>query len=476
MSRTHAIVVGGSMAGLSAGRVLSQVYDRVTVIDRDTYPEGVGERSGVPHSRHVHALLARGRLELERLFPGFGNLAREGGAHEIDFGMDFATLRPYGWSQRRPDGLSLLFASRNLIESVVRGLFRRLPNVTLLEQTAVTSLNSATNGCRRVTGVTLRSADGSGPTQLDADLVVDASGRASQAPAWLKALGLEPPQETVVNAFAGYSSRWFQAPSPERWPQEWWWKGIWIDLKEPEVLTAGVLFPVEHGRWIITLGGVAKAYPPTDEDGFMEALGSRLRSPILAEAARLAEPLSPVYGHRTMANRFRHYEQWQERLDGFIALGDAVCAFNPVYGQGMTTGTLSAVVLAECLKRYGPDEPDLPQHFFRAQAKVQENPWRLATGADFRFPATEGNQSAGSRVLDPYMKALFATAIDDHVVRRRLSQVINMLKPPSAFFAPPIMGRVALNALRRRVGKHARTPIPDRPPTRPAGSPLPLSP
>ena len=142
----------------------------------------------------------------------------------------------------------------------------------------------------------------------------------------------------------------------------------------------------------------------------------------------------------------------------------------------MTTGTLSAVVLAECLKRYGPDEPDLPQHFFRAQAKVQDNPWRLATGADFRFPATEGNQSAGSRVLDPYMKALFATAIDDHVVRRRLSQVINMLKPPSVFFTPPIMGRVALNALRRRVGKHARTPIPDRPPTRPAGSPLSLSP
>ena len=476
MSQTHAIVIGGSMAGLSAGRVLSSVYQQVTVIDRDTYPEGVGERPGVPHSRHVHALLARGRIELERLFPGFGNLALEGGAHEIDFGMDFATLRPHGWSQRQPDGLNLLFASRNLIESVVRGLFRQLPNVTLMEQTSVTSLNSTKNGCPRATGVQLRSADGSGPTELSADLIVDASGRASQAPAWFKALGLEPPKETVVNAFAGYSSRWFQAPGPERWPKEWWWRGIWIDLKEPEVLTAGVLFPVEHGRWVITLGGVAKEYPPTDEDGFMEALSTRLRSPILAEAARLAEPISPVYGHRTMANRFRHYEKWQERLDGFIALGDAVCAFNPVYGQGMTTGTLSATVLADCLKRYGPDDPDLPQHFFRAQAKVQDSPWRLATGADFRFPATEGTQSPGSRVLDPYMKAMFRTAIDDLVVRRQLSQVLNMLKPPSAFFELPIMGRVALNALRRRFGKNGRMTIPDRPPANAAGSPSDLSP
>ena len=465
MPNTHAIVVGGSMAGLSAGRVLSDHFDHVTIIDRDAYPEGVAERPGVPQSRHVHALLARGRIELERLFPGFDNLMLEGGANDIDFGMDFATLRPFGWGQRQPDGLKLLFASRTLIESVVRGLFRQLPNVTLLEQTTVTALTVTQNGSRRVTGVQLRSADETASTELRADLVVDASGRASKVPDWLQTLGLPPPEESVVNSFSGYSSRWFQAPSPDKWPKEWWWKGIWIDLKEPECLTAGVLFPVENNRWVVTLGGVAKDYPPTDEDGFTEALSTKLRSPILAEAVRLAEPISPVYGHRSMANRFRHYEKWTERLDGFLALGDAVCAFNPVYGQGMTTGTLSAVALESCLQQHGPTNPDLPRHFFRAQAKVQTNPWRIATGADFRFPETEGQQTLGSRLFDPYMKALFAAAIDDMVVRRQLGAVLNMLKPPAAFFELPIISRVAMNALRRRFGNSARgRAIPDRPP------------
>ena len=143
MAKGHAVVIGGSLAGLSAGRVLSDFFERVTVIDRDAYPDGALERPGVPQSRHVHVLLARGRKELERLFPGFDRLMRERGAHEIDFGLDFATLRVEGWAAREADGLRLLFASRNLLESVVRELFRQLPNVTLVERTTVTGIDAA---------------------------------------------------------------------------------------------------------------------------------------------------------------------------------------------------------------------------------------------------------------------------------------------------------------------------------------------
>src|SRR5262249_14526302 len=152
------------------------------------------------------------------------------------------------------------------------------------------------------TGARVIPLDARGPSEMSADLVIDASGRASKAPEWLRALGLEPPEESVVNGHAGYSSRWFQAPESDRWPREWWWKGIWIDSKEPDHMIAGVLFPLEQGRWIVTLGGMAKHYPPTDEAEFMHAL-STLRSPILAEAIRLATPLSPVYSNRSMANR-----------------------------------------------------------------------------------------------------------------------------------------------------------------------------
>jgi 2-polyprenyl-6-methoxyphenol hydroxylase-like FAD-dependent oxidoreductase len=217
-------------------------------------------------------------------------------------------------------------------------------------------------------------------------------------------------------------------------------------------MMAGVLFPVEQGRWIVTLGGMAKHYPPADEAGFMQAL-TTLRSPILAEAVRLATPISSVYSNRAMANRMRHYDQWRERLDGFIALGDSVCAFNPVYGQGMTTGAVSAAILADCLQKKDPTNPDFAQHFFRAQAQFQMHPWRMATGADFRYPTTEGIRPQGARLFDPYMQALFSAAAEDRVVQHRLIEVIHMLQTPSALFAPSIASRVALITARNWLTK-----------------------
>lgn len=440
------------MAGLSAGRVLSDFFDQVTVIDRDAYPEGALERPGVPQSRHVHALLARGRQELDGLFPGFSQVMCEGGVHELDFPSSFATLRPTGWAPRANNRLPLFFASRAQIEATVRGLFRKLPNVTLLERTTVTGLAATRQDHLTATGVHLTPLDGGASITLEADLIVDASGRASKAPEWFRELDLTPPQETIVDSFAGYSSRWFKAPDPSRLPREWWWKGVWIDVKLPENTFAGVLIPVEHGRWLVTIAGVAKHYPPSDEAGFMATL-PQLRSPIIDEMVRLAEPISPVYSNRAMANRFRHYEQWQERLDRFIALGDAACAFNPVYGQGMTTGAVSATILRDCLKQGGPTNPDLPQQFFRAQARFQQTPWGLATGADFRFPNTEGQPSRVSHVIGPYMETLFQAGDEDSVVRIQVSRVLNMLKMPPALFAPHIVARVAWWALKRKLSR-----------------------
>jgi 2-polyprenyl-6-methoxyphenol hydroxylase-like FAD-dependent oxidoreductase len=166
---------------------------------------------------------------------------------------------------------------------------------------------------------------------------------------------------------------------------------------------------------------------------------------------RFAEPISPVYSNRAMANRFRHYEQWQERLDGFIALGDAACAFNPVYGQGMTTGTISATILRDCLKQHGPTTPDLPRLFFRAQARFQQHPWGLATGADFRFPTTEGQRPQVSHLISPYMETLFQAGDNDPVIRHQVGHVLNLLKLPPALLAPHIVARVVWWALKRKL-------------------------
>jgi 2-polyprenyl-6-methoxyphenol hydroxylase-like FAD-dependent oxidoreductase len=458
----HAIVVGGSIAGLSAARVLSEFFDRVTVIDRDALPTGVEDRAGVPQGRHVHALLARGLAELDGLFPGFRTLLLDGGAVDVEFGLDFAALRPFGWAPRVAL-LRLLFASRALIEASVRTLCREIPNVELVERTTVTGLAITTGSSRRVTGVTVSADEPGLGRELAADLVVDASGRGSKAPDWLRAIGVEPPADTIVDSLAGYSTRWFAAPDPATLPRDWWWKGIWIDAKIPEILRAGVLFPVEGKRWIVTLAGVGGEYPATDEHGFTQALRA-LRSPLLAEAVALATPISPVYGNRHTANRLRRYERWNEPLPGFVAVADAVCAFNPIYGQGMTVAPICARALGETVRQQGAANPDLPRAFFRAQARAQAGAWDIATGADLMVPQTLGERPWLSRLTVPYFEALLEAAMDDLTLLRRFIEVVNMVRPPSALFAPPMIARVAGGILRRRLARPIGEAIPAMPP------------
>jgi 2-polyprenyl-6-methoxyphenol hydroxylase-like FAD-dependent oxidoreductase len=460
MAKGHAIVIGGSMAGLCAARVLSGFYDKITVVDRDSYPAGAHERPGVPQSRHVHALLARGRLELDRLFPGFETRMLERGAIEINFSRDFATLRPSGWAVRRSDRITTLFASRVLIEATIRELLRRSSNVELIERADAVDFETTRADSLRVTGVKVNPRDGGAAFTLKGDLIVDASGRSTRCPAWIEAMGLPMPAETVVDSHTGYASRWYNV-NPKSRPKDWWWKGIWIDPVAENFSTAGVMFPVEGDRMIVTMAGIGGHYPPSDEHAFTARL-AELRSPIIATEVALAEPISKVYSYRQMANRWRHYEKWNARLDGFVALGDSSCAFNPVYGQGMTSGALSALILGECLKSNTTDDPELPRKFFAAQARFQAEPWGLATGADFRIAGTEGTRPLLSRVLDPLLGRIFEVANDDPNIGERIGEVINMIKPPSALFEMSLLALIA-KAWSRRLIKGRPTAAPATP-------------
>lgn len=439
--RDRAIIIGGSLAGLCAASALAPHFRRITVLERDTLPDGPRMRSGAPQARHVHVLLTRGRRELERLFPGFERRLLESGALELDFGMTFAVLRQHGWQRRQPFGITGLFQSRALLEWVVRDRARGIANLELRERTSVLGLCAAERPARRIRGVLAQSREGAGPEAIDADLVVDASGRASKLASWLTALGVEPPAEEVVDSDSGYATRWYRAPAPERWPAEWWWKGIWIDPELPDSRVAGALSPVENGEWVVTLGGLEGHHPPTDETGFEEFLRG-LRSPLLAQALALAEPISPIYGHRAMANRFRLFDRWRARLDGFVALGDAVCAFNPVYGQGMSSAAVSARLLGEWVAAAGPSGEWAPQRFFRAQAHFLRDVWALATGADFRFPKTTGRRPPLVKLANGYIDRLVPAAEDDAVVRETLRDVIHLMAPPAAIFRPSMVARV----------------------------------
>ncbi|HEV7732554.1 MAG TPA: FAD-binding protein [Candidatus Binatia bacterium] len=448
MSTRHAVVLGGSMAGLCAARVLADHAEHVTVVERDVFPIDVADRAGVPQSRHPHALLVRGRRELERWFPGFDAGMVAGGALELDFLRDFAAYRETGWWKPMESGVRTLFASRALMESVVRDLLRTNPRVTLRDRTEAQGFVADTSGAvPRVTGVRVAARDGGATEALTADLVVDASGRSARTPEWLRALGVEPPEETIVDARAAYSTRWYRIPA-ER-PADWWWRGIWIDPKDLPHDRAGVLMPIEGDRWIVALGGLGGNYPPTDDAGFDAALRA-LRSPLIADVVARAEPISPVYGNREMANRFRHYDRWTARVDGFVALGDAACKFNPIHGQGMTSAAVCAGILHETIARTGLASPELPRAFFTAQARFLRDPWTLATGADFRVPGTTGPRPPFTGLVARYMDAMLRAMADDGALRTTLAEVIHMLRPASALFAPGVVARVARHAWRSR--------------------------
>ncbi len=445
----HAVVIGGSMAGLLAARVLANRFDRVTVLERDSFPEGPDHRSGVPQSRHAHALLARGHVILEQLFPGIAGELEERGAFTGDGGTSIVIVSPAGRLPSRPGG-RFVGVSRTLLEWVVRRRLRQIEGVTLL--TGCDVLGLATSPDRsRVTGVRWRPR---GATEdegvLAADLVVDATGRRSEAPRWLEELGYPVPPEETINSGLGYASRFYERPAG--WPADW--EGIVVNGRPPFNPRAGLILPIEDGRWHVTVGGFAGHHPPTDEAGFLD-WARQLPDPAVYEAIRVAKPLSPIRGYRTPTNRLRRFERLPRRSERFVATGDAVCAFNPIYGQGMSVSALAALDLqAEIEEQRRQPRSGFEGRFQRRLAGTVAAPWAVATGEDLRWAGVrlEGApRRPGAGLSRRYGDLFLRQATRDPELALVFFDVLNLLAPPSAMASP----RVALRVLRRTVARDA---------------------
>ena len=463
MSRQgHAIVIGASLAGLVAARTLVDHFDRVTVVERDSLPDGPEVRAGVPQARHVHVLLLRGAALLEERFPGLDAELAAAGAPAIDWTADMWFFNFGAWKPHVPSGLTTHACSRALLEWTVRGRVAAHPNLQFLDQTEVTGLVADPSG-RRITGLRLRSrgrrGEGDGQTDrtLDADLVVNAAGRDGRTAQWLEALGYPVPRETHVNSHLGYATRVYRPPDGfgARW------KSLVVAATPPESRGA-VLMPVEDGLWIVTLAGSRGDYPPTDEAGFQAFLRS-LPTPLIAEAIEQASPISGIVGYRRTENILRHFPKLPRFLEGFVSIGDAVCAFNPVYGQGMTVATHAATVLDECLRdQLGGSTSDLTglaRRYHRRLAKVISDPWLLATGEDLRYPETTGaDPSLAMRIVRPYLDRVLIASRDDPAAYRTVIEVIHLLKPPRSLFRPGILWRVLAKLAGSRRGRNAPPP------------------
>lgn len=431
----NAVVIGGSIAGMFAARVLAEYFSCVTIIETDKLPDCPIARKGVPQSVQPHVLLTKGYRILEELFPGIGSQLDQAGALRIDWAREFYNFMHGGWSAKAECASDLVSftCSRPLLESTIRRRLFDFPNVKFVEEHKVTGLLVSSN---HITGVSLRSTNGE--DHLSATFVVDASGRRSQAPEWLKNLGFTPPPQTVVNPYLGYATRRYR--EPKEWSDEW--KVMLISHSPPNGTRLGYLAKIEGKEWIATLGGYGHDFPPLDDAGFLEFARS-LPSSKFYEAIKQAEPVSPIYAHRATTNRLRHYEKIL-LPEGFVCLGDAVCALCPVYGQGMTISALSAMVLRQELK----SNRFTSTKFQKKLASSNSLPWALATAQDSRFsttvrlPAIKTKNSRLGKLMQWYSKRLLSGTNSDSTLNTLTIEVAHLLKSPLAFYHPKVILRV----------------------------------
>lgn len=402
---SKAVVLGGGFAGVLAATVLARHVDEVTVVEGGRYPAGPEPRPGLPQAFHSHVLVTAGAEALETLLPGTQAALAARGAHRRGLSDGALILSAGGWFRRQETGAFLISCSRWLLDHVIRERALAAGAVSVRERTRVLGL---AGDASRVTGVLLARADGSTET-LRADLVVDATGRRSRAPRWLAALGGPAVEEEVVDPGLAYSTRIYRAPAAlaARIPAIM----VHPDPRPDNGLPGhgATLFPVEDGRWTVTLTGTRAAAPPADEQGFTDCARA-LRSPVVAELLAEAEPLGTVRPFRATANRRRYFER-APGPEGFLVLGDALVAVNPVHSHGMSVALLSAVRIDRELARTGAVPAAFPA-LQAAVAEVAQTSWRMATEQD-REPAAGSTDGAAGAAgpAGQLVRALMSRAV-----------------------------------------------------------------
>lgn len=423
----RAVVVGGCMAGLLTARVLADGFGEVTVVERDSLPDGPTARRGVPQGRHAHAMLEAGRSTFEDLFPGFTDELSSAGGLTADQMSDLSHYGEGGFLADGPRRYPTYCATRPLFEHLVRDRVAALDGVTIRDgcQFVEYVTDDATT---TVEGVVVRDDE---QEELLADLVVDATGRTSKTPAWLEEHGYEAPPVDEVHIDVAYSTILIERPADDR-------RTLFVPHDAPRTRGVG-MFPVEGDRWLTTLFGVHGDHPPTDADGLLEFAAS-LPVPEIERLLDTHPWVSDEVAHYPFPSNRRHrYEALDRFPDGLVVVGDAISSFNPIYGQGMSVAALEALVLHHTL---ADSREDVALRFFDRAEEIVDIPWSIAVGGDFEFPQTTGPKPRGTDLLNRYPARFIRKAHSDGELRQVLAPVFNMEEPPSQLLRPGVAWRV----------------------------------
>jgi 2-polyprenyl-6-methoxyphenol hydroxylase-like FAD-dependent oxidoreductase len=425
------VIIGASMAGLFAAAACSGAGARVTVLERDVLPGEPRSRPGVPQGLQPHVFLHRGLLAAEQLLPGLDEDIRNAGAVPFDTG-DLAWLGEFGWNTRQVEVFEVLSTTRPLLEATVRRRVATHPLVDIRSSVEVVGIAGGAGQWQVRTR---------GGELLATDLLIDASGRSSRLSTWLAQTGCADARITEIDARIGYATRLYQGDARLNGIP-----GI-IVTPTPTRPTGGAALPAEDGRWLIGGIGAAPQRPPRDAEGFASFLAG-LRDPALSALAKRLTPIGDVAVHRQTGNRRHHYEECRDWPDGLLVVGDALCAFNPVYGQGITVAALEALALRTALDD-GPGA-GWSRTLLRRFAKVIALPWSVATGTDLNFDSCPQNPSRFGTVRQGWADELWYLAAHGNVRAVRTLGGVYHLMMPSWRLAHPAL---AVAATRRRFGR-----------------------
>lgn len=439
-----AVVLGASMGGLLAARVLADFYQKVTVVERDLLPDVPLNRRGVPQGRHPHALLGKAVEIIGDLFPGIFDQLRSDGAIKWDdgdmsrFWSKFAGHLMVRSSIPDPASLTDYHLSRPLLEHAVRRAVHKIPNIEFLEEHDFVGLTADTDHAR-ITGTRVQKRGGTDETVITADLVIDATGRGSRTPLFLEELGYPRPRDDEIEVRIAY------ATVPVRIPRGTLHELVVTNYPIPSRPTMFAMFACENDMYLVLGGGVGGQAPPADVAELVDLAATLAPSHVTA-ALQSAEILGNLAHYRIPSNRWRRYDKLARLPAGLIVFGDSICSFNPIYGQGMTVAAIEAEVLRDCLC---VGDRNLPRRFYGKSANKIRVAWRTAVGSDLMLPQVPGRRPLFVRAMNSYMDRVLTAAETDPLVAQQFFRVVQMLDGPSALFRPHLLRRMAKAGMTR---------------------------
>ena len=431
-----AVILGASIAGLLAARALAPHFERVLLLERDSLPDKPDYRSGTAQAQHAHILLRRGLTGLEQALPGFTKKLVDAGGVMTNATRDWHSLFPMGAFPKFESDMEFLCASRPLIEHTLRAiLLDQYTNVVIQADCSVTGIQLSTDAAPQITF--LPDGEKHNHKSITADLVIDATGRNSHTGDWLQQQGFAKVRETLVKPYLGYATRLFKNVTMPRGV-----RATIVMAKDPDMTRGGVLFPIENDQYICTLYGFSKDYPPTDEVGFLNFAKS-LRSDIIYQGIVNADPQTPAKAFVKNESVYRHYAENGTWPQGFLVTGDAVCSFNPIYGQGMTAAVIASESLAKAMQQSNAASAAWAKQAQRKIVNAYRAAWTLSTNEDLRWPATEGCKAGFAlRAMHRFSDLIGIAATHDQRVAHTYIKVLHMTATPTALLTPWMVARI----------------------------------